>query len=84
VEQFVNTYTCGILVNFSAIFAMESQFILRGPDQVDSIPDISLGRYLYQTLVDYGNRVAMVSVTLLLWLIALRIDIFRYCVIMLC
>jgi len=63
---------------------MASQFILRGPDQVDSIPDISLGRHLYQSLVNHGNRVAMVGVTLLLWLIALRIDICRYSVIMLC
>jgi len=50
---------------------MASQFILRGPEQDDSIPDISLGRYLYQSLVDHGNKVAMVGVTLLLWLIAL-------------
>jgi hypothetical protein len=62
---------------------MASKFILRGPDQVDSIPDISLGRHLYQSLVDHGYKVAMVSVTLLLWLIDLRIDICRYSVIIL-
>jgi acyl-CoA synthetase (AMP-forming)/AMP-acid ligase II len=40
---------------------MASEFILRGPDQVDSIPDISLGRHLYQSLVNHGSRVAMVD-----------------------
>jgi hypothetical protein len=42
---------------------MASEFILRGPEQVASIPDISLGRCLYQSLVDGGNKVAMVGVT---------------------
>ena len=63
---------------------MASQFILSGPEQVVSMPDISLGRFLYRSLVDHGNSVAMVGVTLFLRLTALRTDICRYSVIMLC
>lgn len=50
---------------------MASQFIVSGPGLV-ATPDISLGRYLYQSLVKHGNRVAAVGVTLLLLLSALR------------
>ncbi|GFG35622.1 hypothetical protein Cfor_02545, partial [Coptotermes formosanus] len=46
--------------NFSSIHAMASQFIVSGPGLV-ATPDISLGRYLYQSLVKHGNRVAAVD-----------------------
>jgi hypothetical protein len=55
---------------------MASQRILNGPELSVPIPSISLGRYLYQRLVNHGNRVAMVGATLLVLLIKLGISIY--------
>jgi hypothetical protein len=41
---------------------MASQHILSGPEVSLTVPDISLGRYLYERLVSHGDAVAMVSV----------------------
>ncbi|PNF29545.1 Luciferin 4-monooxygenase [Cryptotermes secundus] len=40
---------------------MASQHILSGPEISITVPDISVGRYLYQSLVRHGNAVAMVD-----------------------
>jgi hypothetical protein len=52
------------LFQFPILCVMASQHILSGPEMLLKIPDISLGRYLYQKLVSHGNAVAMVSTTL--------------------
>jgi hypothetical protein len=43
---------------------MASQHILSGPEISLTVPDISLGRHLYERLVSNGDAVGMVGVTL--------------------
>jgi hypothetical protein len=49
-----------VSVNFS--YVMASQHILSGPEIGTTKPNTSLGRHLYQSLVEHGNKIALVGV----------------------
>jgi hypothetical protein len=40
---------------------MRSKNVLTGPKHLFPIPDVSVGRYLYQCLSSHGHRIAQVS-----------------------
>lgn len=40
---------------------MGSNNVLTGPKLLFPVPDVSLGRYLYQCLSSHGDRIAQVS-----------------------